>query len=315
MRIKILDAATLGEGLDFSVLEKFGEVEAYPTTAYEEVAERISDADIVLINKIKINKETLCLAKNLKLVCIFATGYDNINLSDCNEKGIAVCNVKGYSTHSVAQLTILMALTLVERIDAYRDFVRDGSYTKSGVANRLIPINHELYGKTWGIIGAGAIGKQVAKVAEAFGCKVLAFKRTPDESLNCVSLATLLKESDIISIHTPLNDGTRNLIGKTELEMMKKDAILINVARGAVTNEADVANAILESKIGGFATDVYSVEPFPTEHPMAKIAERDNVMLTPHMAWGTLEARVRCLDEIMQNIESFISGGKRNRVN
>lgn len=315
MKIKILDAATLGEGLDFSRFEKFGTVEVYPTTAYDEVAERIADADVIIINKIKINEETLALAKNLKLVCVFATGYDNIALDVCTKKNIAVCNVKGYSTHSVAQLTILMALTLIEKIGAYTDFVKTGSYTASGIANRLIPINHELYGKTWGIIGAGAIGKQVAKVAEAFGCEVIVFKRTPEEGLNCVSLDELLRRSDIVSIHTPLNDGTRGLIGKRELEMMKNDAILVNVARGAVTNEEDVANAILENKIGGFATDVYSVEPFPADHPMAKIAHCENAMLTPHMAWGTLEARVRCLEEIIQNIESFLDGGKRNRVN
>lgn len=314
MKIKILDAATLGEGLDFSVLERFGEIVAYDGTAQEEVAERIADADIILINKIKINKDSLQLAKKLKLVCIFATGYDNINLDDCREKNIAVCNVKGYSTHSVAQLTVLMALTLIEKIGDYTDFVKSGSYTESGIANRLIPINHELYGKTWGIVGAGAIGKQVAKVAEAFGCNVLAFKRTPDESLNCVALDELLKKSDIISLHTPLNDGTKNLISERELEMMKSDAILINVARGAVTDENAVADAVLDGKIGGFATDVYSVEPFAADHPMARIVNCKNVMLTPHMAWGALEARVRCLDEIVQNIESFLNGGKRNRV-
>lgn len=314
MKIKILDAATLGEGLDFSVLERFGEVESFGDTLPEDVAERIADADIIIINKIKINRDSLRLAKKLKLVCIFATGYDNINIDDCREKGIAVCNVKGYSTHSVAQLTVLMALTLIEKIGDYTDFVKSGGYTESGIANRLIPINHELYGKTWGIVGAGAIGKQVAKVAEAFGCRVLAFKRTPEKGLNCVSLDTLLKESDIISLHTPLNDGTRSLIGERELDMMKNDAILINVARGAVTDENAVANAVLDGKIGAFATDVYSVEPFGTDHPMARIVNCKNVMLTPHMAWGALEARVRCLDEIMQNIESFLNGGKRNRV-
>ncbi|MBE6679777.1 MAG: hydroxyacid dehydrogenase [Ruminococcaceae bacterium] len=314
MKIKILDAATLGEGLDFSVLSRFGEVESFDGTAKEDVAVRIADADVIIINKIKINSESLRLAKRLKLVCIFATGYDNINIDDCREKGIAVCNVKGYSTHSVAQLTVLMALNLIEKISDYTEFVKDGEYTKSGIANRLIPINHELYGKTWGIVGAGAIGKQVAKVANAFGCNVLAFKRTPDETLNCVSLDTLLKESDIISLHTPLNEGTRGLIGERELGIMKKDAILINVARGAVTDENAVANAVLDGEIGAFATDVYSVEPFGADHPMAKIMHCKNVMLTPHMAWGALEARVRCLDEIMQNIESFLSGGKRNRV-
>lgn len=315
MKITLLDAKTLGEGLDISVLSRFGEIESYDYSAYDEIANRIETSDVILINKVKIDETTLALAKNLKLICIFATGYDNIDLAACDKRGIAVCNVKGYSTHSVAQLTILMALTLLEKINDYTEFVRDGSYTRSGIPNRLIPISHELYGKTWGIIGAGAIGKQVAKVAEAFGCRVLAFKRTPDESLNCVSLDTLIRESDVISLHTPLNDGTRGLIGERELDIMKKDAILINVARGAVTDENAVAEAVLSGKIGGFATDVYSVEPFGESHPMQRLINCKNVMLTPHMAWGTLEARIKCLDEIVLNIESFLSGGKRNRVN
>lgn len=314
MNIVILDAATLGEGLDFSVLDRFGSVTVYDGTPAEMTRERLTDADIAIINKIKINADVLADAAHLKLICIFATGYDNIDLAACREKNVAVCNVKGYSTHSVAQLTVLMALTLIEKIGAYTEFVKDGSYTASGVANRLIPINHELYGKTWGIVGAGAIGSQVAKVAEAFGCKVLAYKRTPSEEFDCVPLAELLQRSDIISLHTPLNDGTCGLIGEKELAMMKPDAILINVARGAVTDESAVADAVLSGKLGGFATDVYSVEPFPTGHPMAKIAHCENVMLTPHMAWGALEARVRCLREIVQNIESFLNNGRRNRV-
>ncbi len=314
MNVVLLDAATLGDGLDFSVLERFGKVTAYADTAPDAVGARLADADVAIINKIKITREVLAKASHLKLVCVFATGYDNIDLAACREHGVAACNVKGYSTHSVAQLTVLMALTLIEKMGAYTDFVRDGSYTKSGIANRLTPVNHELYGKTWGIVGAGAIGGQVAKVAEAFGCKVLAYKRTPSDEFDCVPLDELLCRSDIISLHTPLNDGTRGLIGARELALLKKDAILINVARGAVTDESAVAEAVLSGRLGGFATDVYSVEPFPAEHPMARLTECENVMLTPHMAWGTLEARVRCLDEIVQNIESFISGGRRNRI-
>lgn len=314
MNIVVLEAATLGEGLDFSVLNRFGEVVLYDNTPAERVAERVDDADVVIINKIKINASTLQDNRSVKLVCVFATGYDNIDLAFCRERNIAVCNVKGYSTHSVAQLTVLMALTLIEKIGAYTDFIKDGSYTRSGVPNRLIPINHELYGKTWGIVGAGAIGGQVAKVAEAFGCKVLAYKRTPTDEFDCVPLDELLRRSDIVSLHTPLNDGTRGLIGERELGMMKPDAILINVARGAVTDESAVADAVLEGKVGGFATDVYSVEPFPADHPMTRLLNCDNVMLTPHMAWGALEARVRCLDEIVMNIEAYLKGENRNRV-
>ena len=314
MRIVILDAATLGEALDFSVLNRFGEVVLYDNTSAELVAERVENADVVIINKIKINATTLKDNRSVKLVCVFATGYDNIDLAFCKERSIAVCNVKGYSTHSVAQLTVLMALSLLVKINAYTDFIRDGGYLRGGVPNRLEPLNHELYGKTWGIVGAGAIGGQVAKVAEAFGCKVLAYKRTPTEEFDCVSLEELLRRSDIISLHTPLSDSTRGLIGEKELAIMKPEAILVNVARGAVTDENAVAEAVLAGKLGGFATDVYSVEPMPETHPMARIIGCDNVMLTPHMAWGTVEARVRCLDEIVMNIDAYLREEERNRV-
>lgn len=314
MKIVLLDAATLGAGLDLSKLSAFGEVAAYTDTKQSEVRERISDADIVIINKFKIKKETVENAPSLKLICIFATGYDNIDIEACRERGIAVCNVKGYSTHSVAQLTVLMALTLLSRLSEYTEFVTSGKYTDSGTANYLDPVYHELYGKTWGIVGAGAIGSQVAKVAEAFGCRVLVFKRTPTDSFECVTLEKLLKESDIISLHTPLNDGTRGLIGEKELAVMKNSAVLINVARGAVTDEAAVARAVLDNKIGGFAADVYSAEPFSKEHPFSALPNRKNVILTPHMAWGAIEARSRCLDEIILNITAFLKGETRNRV-
>ena len=314
MKLAILDAATLGEGLDFGVLDRFGEVLRYENSTPSEVAARMADADILLINKIKINSENLAAAKHLKLICIFATGYDNVALAACRAAGVAVCNVKGYSTHSVAQLTVLMALTLTEKLGAYTAAVTSGEYQKSGVANKLSPIYHELCGKTWGIVGAGAIGAQVARIAEAFGCRVLACKRTPTDAFTCVPLDTLLKESDIVSLHTPLNETTRGLVGARELSLMKADAILINVARGAVTDEAAVADAVVAGRLGGFACDVYSTEPFGDGHPFARITGYENVLLTPHMAWGALEARVRCLDEVVKNIDAFFGGETRCRV-
>lgn len=314
MNLILLDAATLGEGLDFNMLNRFGKVICYKNSTPEEACARMADADILLINKVKINANNLATAKHLKLICIFATGYDNVDLAACRAAGVAVCNVKGYSTHSVAQLTVLMTLMLTEKLDAYTKAVINGDYQKSDVANRLTPIYHELCGKTWGIIGAGAIGSQVARVAEAFGCRVLVCKRTPCEAFTCVSLDTLLSASDIISLHTPLNDSTRGLIGARELSLMKSDAILINVARGAVTDEAAVADAVLSGRLGGFGCDVYSAEPFGDSHPFARLIGRDNVLLTPHMAWGALEARVRCLDEVVKNIDAFFGGEIRCRI-
>lgn len=314
MKLVILDAATLGEGLDFQKLRQLGELTVYQNTKPEETQQRLLDADIAIVNKIKLGAGNLQDAAHLKLICEFATGYDNIDLDVCRARGIGVCNVRGYSTHSVAQLTVLMALTLLEKLDAYTEAIQTGVYQQSGVANLLSPVYHELCGKTWGIVGAGAIGRQVAKVAEAFGCRVLAFTRTPSEALPCVPLSTLLSESDVVSLHTPLNDGTRGLIGAPELAQMKRDAILINVARGAVTDEAAIAAALLAGNLGGFASDVYSIEPFPTTHPFHEIRALQNVLLTPHMAWGALEARRRCLDEIVKNIEDFLNGGSRNRI-
>jgi len=314
MKITVLDAGTLGADLDLSKLSSVGEAEIYDATSPSEVSERIKNSDVVIINKVKMNESALSGAEKLKLICVAATGYDNIDIEYCRRVGIQVSNVVGYSTNSVAQVTVAAVLEMATHIREYTSYVVSGDYTSSGVANKVAPVYHELAGKTWGVIGLGNIGKKVAAVAEAFGCRVIAFKRTPDESYNCVELETLCRESDIITIHTPLNDGTRGLIGKTELDMMKKDVIIFNAARGAVTNEADVADAVLDGRIGAFGTDVYSVEPFSEEHPMYKIKDLPNVCLTPHMAWASAEARALCLDEMIENIKSYRNGVKRNAV-
>ncbi len=314
MVITLLDTSTLGAGLNLKVLEKFGEVECYEKTQYEETADRLKNTEILIINKVKLNADTLKKAKKLKLICVFATGYDNIDLAYCREKGIAVCNVKGYSTDSVAQLTIAMALQIINRIPEFTRYVTDGSYTKSGVQNYLKPQFNEISGKVWGIIGYGNIGKKVACVASALGCKVIVNKRTPTLDYENATVQEICKTADIISIHTPLTEQTKGLIGENELIAMKKTAILINVSRGAVTDEKAVVEAIKCGEIGGFGADVYSVEPFDENHPFNDIMNMDNVCLTPHMGWGALEARRRCLDEIVKNIEAYNLGETRNRV-
>ena len=314
MNIKILDASTLGEGVDLKQFESFGKVEIFDTTTPAEVCDRIRDAEVLILNKVKITEEVLASAETLKLICVAATGYDNIDIAACKAHGIAVCNVAGYSTHSVAQVTLSLVLALSIHLKAYNRFVTDGSYTESGVANRLSPVYHELCGKTWGIVGLGNIGKQVARVAEALGCKVLANKRTPEAGYNFVALDTLLTESDIITVHTPLTDATRGLIGEAELAKMKPEAILVNAARGAVLDEAAVAKALQEGRLGAFGCDVYSTEPFGKDHPFYAIKDLDNVALTPHMAWGALEARQRCLAEIHKNITAFLNGEARSRI-
>ncbi len=314
MKIVVLDGATLGEDLSLSPLYSVGEVTEYKTSNEKEVIERIADADVLVINKIKMNESNLDYAKNLKLICLAATGYDNVDVEACRKRGIGVANVVGYSTHSVAQVALSLALSLYTHIPEYSSYVKRGDYTRSGVANSLTPVYHELCGKTWGVIGLGNIGRQVARCARIMGCRVLAYKRKPDEEFECVSLEKLCKESDIITIHLPLSDSTRGLIDEEHIALMKKDVVLVNVARGAVTDENAIAKAIEENRIGGFGTDVYSVEPFSENHPFYFILDRDNVLLTPHMAWGAYESRERCLSEIVKNIEAFCDGKERNRV-
>ena len=315
MKITVLDANTLGNDIDVSRISSIGELTVYDFTEKHQVAERIKDSDVVVLNKIKLNEENLSSAKNLKLICVTATGYDNIDIGYCKNRDIQVSNIVGYSTNSVAQVTVATVLELATHIREFNRYVTSGDYTKSGVANKVTPAFNELSGKTWGIIGLGNIGKKVAAVAQAFGCKVLAFKQTPDDNYNCTDLETLCQISDIISIHTPLNEKTRGLIGKRELDMMKPSVILYNAARGAVTDESAVAEAVITNKIGAFGCDVYSVEPFPEDHPMQKITKFPNVCLTPHMAWASYEARNLCIDEVIENIRAFKNGIERNKVN
>lgn len=314
MKIVVLDAATLGADIDLSPLQQLGELTVYAGTAPEEVAERITDQEVIVSNKIRLNESNLKDARNLKLICLAATGFDCVDTAYCRAHGIGVCNVPGYSTHSVAQLTVAMALTLRTHLAEYRNFVSSGAYGSSGVANRLEPVWYELYGKTWGIIGGGNIGQEVAKIAQALGCKVLMCRRKQDPNFETVDVETLCKLSDIISVHVALNEETRGMIGKKQIGLMKSDAILINVARGAVTDEAALAEAIRENRLGGLGVDVYTAEPFGEKHPFCEILGRPNVCLTPHMAWGSYEARNRCMAIVAENIREFRQGVRRNRV-
>ncbi len=313
-KIVILDGATLGQDMNLSIFERFGKVEIYPITKREQVRERIDDCDVVIINKIKMDKEILEGNERLKLICVAATGFDNVDTEYCKSKGIAVCNVAGYSVNSVSQVTLAMILSASVNLPQYRESVANGTYTAGNVQNILTPVYHELAGKIWGIIGYGAIGKKVGDAAKALGCKVIANKRSPVEEIECVSLETLLRESDIITVHTPLTPETKGMIGEKEIAIMKNGVFIVNAARGAVFDESAVADAIVNGKIGFFGCDVYSVEPMPANHPFYSIRNRENVCLTPHMAWGAFESRERCLNEISKNIESFINGEKRNRI-
>ena len=262
----------------------------------------------------KITRDVIEASRKLKLICVFATGYDNIDIVAAKEKGIAVCNVPGYSTDSVVLFTMANVLALFSGLYEYNSFVKSGEYTESGVPNRLTPVFHELSGKVWGIVGLGNIGKAVARAAEAMGAHVIATKRTPIEGYECVDIDELCRRSDIITLHCPLNEGTRHIINSDRIGLMKNSVIIVNEARGAVVNEEDIAEAVISGRIAAFGSDVYSVEPFDETHPFNAIKSKSNVLLTPHAAWGAYEARVRCLDIICDNILAFVNGKTLNRV-
>lgn len=314
MKISILDIATLGDDLNFDAIHCLGDVTVYDITKQEDVIDRIRDAEVLILNKVKLNKTNLPYAEKLKLICITATGFDNVDLDYCREHNIAVCNVAGYSTDSVVQLTVAMAFSLATNLGAFDGYVKSGKYTESGIFNCIKPVFREMSALTWGVVGLGNIGKKVADIAKTMGCRVLAYKRTPVEDYNCVDIDTLCRESDIISIHTPLSDETYHLINEKRLSMMKKGTILINVARGAVVDEEAVCKAVEDKKLGGLGVDVYSTEPMQPDSPYQRILNCENVIFTPHMAWGAIDSRQRCMDEVAKNIQSFVNGEKRSRV-
>ncbi|MBO7150353.1 MAG: hydroxyacid dehydrogenase [Clostridia bacterium] len=314
MNITVLDAASIGYDIDYSALSEFGELVVYDASTKEEVCDRLKDTEVAVLNKIKIGEKELASAPSLKLICIAATGYDNIDLAACRKNGVGVCNVVGYSTDSVAQLTVAMALSLACKLKTYTSFVESGEYSASSAPNKIEPVFHELAGKTRGIFGYGNIGKKVAKIAQALGCRVIACKRSGEGDVPVVDADTLCQEADIISLHVPLNEGTRHLINRQRLSKMKKTVMLINVARGAVTDEQAVADAVLRGDIAALGCDVYDGEPMKDTHPYYAIKELPQVLLTPHMAWAAFEARKRCLSEICENIRAFTKGKKRSRV-
>lgn len=314
MKIVVLDKASMGEDTPFSVLDKFGEVTFYDNSNAIEAAERSACADVIITNKVKITREIMEKSSSLKLICVFATGFDNIDINSAKEFGIGVCNVPGYSTDSVVLFTIATVLGLSAHLYEYNEFVRSGEYSKSGAPNRLTPVYHEINGKVWGIVGYGNIGRAVGRVASALGAKVLVNKRTPVKGAIVLNIDDLCRECDIITIHCPLNDESRNLINEDRIALMKPGVILVNEARGAVVDEKAVAEAMKSGKIGAFGCDVYSEEPFSETHPYSEIKDLPNVLLTPHSAWGAYEARKRCIEIIADNIAAFKQGKILNRV-
>ncbi len=310
MKIVLLDAKTLGDLKELEQLNKFGEVIVYQYTKSDEVSDRVGDAEIVITNKVIINKNVLDQAKNLKLICVAATGTNNINMVYAEEKGVSVMNVKGYSTDGVAQHTFALILHLLNHINLYDPYVKNKSYSASNIfTHHAWPI-YELASMKFGIVGFGAIGQKVAEIANAFGAEVIFYSTTgknTNKKFKNVSLTELLSTSDIVSIHAPMNETTVNLISYKEIKKMKSSAILINTGRGGIVNERDLAKALDEDLIRAAALDVFEKEPLPEDNPLLLIRNRDRLITTPHVAWAGVESRKRLIEGICANIERFLN--------
>lgn len=318
MKIVILERDTVGLDVSVDAINQFGEVTVYPmTTNEQDVHDRVKDADIIIANKSKLNEYSLKDAENVKLICEFATGFDNVDIDYCRKRNIKVCNVKGYSTDSVAQHTFALYFYLSEKLKYYDEYVKSGEYASQNNFSYFGKPFCELSQKTWGIIGMGNIGKKVASVAKAFGCRVIFYSVTGKSTVKDyeqVSFDELLSQSDILSLHCPLSNLTRGLIDYDALSKMKKDAILINVARGPVVVDGDLKRALCENLIKGAGLDVTSTEPMRSENPLSEIKDSDKLIITPHLAWASFEARERVVSETVKNIEAFLNGNERNMV-
>lgn len=318
MKIVMVERNSVGLDVQVDSYKQFGDVTYYPHTTAEEAAKNIGEADVVISNKLQLNETTLKDCPNVKLICNTATGFDNIDLEYCNKRGIRVTNVKDYSTAAVAQHTFALLFYILEKLRSYDDYVKSGEYSDSGKFSYFAYNFTELEGRTWGIVGMGNIGRKVAKIAEAFGCKVLFYSASGNSTCTDyerVDFDTLLKESDVISLHCPLTDRTRDLIDKDALSKMKKEAVLINVARGPVVNQDALYEALVNGTIAGAGLDVLTKEPMAADNPLAKIKDSGKLIITPHMAWGSVEARQRVVDGVYKNIEAYLNGEKRNVVN
>ena len=319
MKIVILERNSVGTDVSVDCISDFGEVTIYrKTVTIEEVKERVKDADIVIANKSPLNEETLKDAPNVKLICEFATGYDNCDLAYCKSRGIQVRNVVDYCTGMVAQHTFALALALSQKLIHYDNYVKSGAYSaQDRFSNFDLPF-YELEGKTWGIVGMGNIGRRVAKMAEAFGCKVIFHSITGKSGCTDypqVDKDTLLAESDFLSLHCPLSDLSRNFIDAAALKKMKKSAVLINVARGPVVNNADLYQALLDGEIAAAGLDVVEKEPLEVSNPLSQIKDSTKLIITPHLAWASVEARTRCVQGAYDNIAAFLRGEDTNVVN
>lgn len=313
MKIILTDAKTVTQGdLSLEPLKEFGEVVVHELTAFEDIAETVRDADMIICNKTPLNAETLRYADHLKYIGLFATGYNNIDTEYCSAHGITVCNAGSYSTDAVCQHTFALILECMNRAGSYNRFVHDGGWKNSKTFSPFVfPLN-EISGKTLGIIGYGSIGKAVERVALAFNMKTLKVRRHGETDQSFVDLDTLLRESDIVTVHCPLNDSSYRMIDRKTIAKMKDGAIFINTARGGVMDEGAVAEALKSGKLSYAGIDVLETEPMAKDCVLCDI---DNCIITPHIAWAPMETRVRLMGIVCDNIRAFLSGDPKNVVN
>ena len=308
MKIVILDRATLGFDIDISVFETLGEVKSYDITKPNETIERLQDADIVITNKVVISKEVMD-SSNLKFICISATGMNNVDLEYAKQKNIEVKNVAGYSSSSVVQVAFSMIFYFVQKLDYYKKYVDEGNWQKSQIFTHIDKPFFELDGKKVGIIGLGDIGRNFAKKAEAFDCEVVYFStsgKNSNSEYKRVELDELLKTCDIISIHCPLTENTKDLLNYENMKNIKDGAILLNLGRGGIINEADLAKIIDEKEIY-CGIDVVCVEPILEDNPLLKVKNKDRLLLTPHIGWASIEARNKLVQMVANNIRDFLN--------
>lgn len=317
MKIVFLERNSLGEDVDLSYFNELGDVEFYGTSTVEEAAERARDAQIVVSNKVEMSERTLGGAKDLKMICLTATGTNNVDFPYVNSRNIPVANVKSYSTDSVVQHTFAMLFYLLEKLPYYDKYVKSGDYAKSSLFSHFAYQYHELAGMRFGIIGLGEIGRKVGRIAQLFGCQVCYYStsgKNNNSEFQKLPLEELLKTSDIVSVHAPLNENTQDLMGEAQFQMMKPEAIFLNLGRGPIVVEEALYKALTEKWIGGAGIDVLRMEPMTPDNPLLKIQDSNRLIITPHIGWATLEARNRCGREVYENIRSFLRGEERNIV-
>ena len=310
MKIVFLDSKTIGDDIDLSEYDKLGEVVKYDFSTTEEAAERTRDADVIVLNKVEVNEKSIGQAKNLKLVCVTATGTNNLDKEYLAKRGIEWRNVAGYSTETVAQHTFALLFYLLEKLRYYDDYVKSEKYVGDTSFTHFSNVFHQINGMTWGIVGLGNIGRRVADIAKAFGCHVVYYStsgRNSQPGYERVDFDTLLATSDIVSVHAPLTDDTFGLMDKAAFEKMKKSAIFLNLGRGPIVNEADLAQALMDGELASAGLDVLAQEPMSEDNPLRAIKDSNKLIITPHIAWASVEARTNLMHIIYSQIEDFFA--------